>query len=48
MGKQYGSIEIYIEAGLVTHITEKVIKKYNKPKQTWNQGNKKIKTVIRL
>lgn len=27
-GKQYGSIEIFIENGKVTHITERVIRKY--------------------
>jgi hypothetical protein len=27
-GKQFGSVEIFIENGQVTHITERVIKKY--------------------
>ena len=29
-GKEYGSVEIYIEAGRVVQITERVIKKTNK------------------
>lgn len=32
-GKKFGSVEIYIENGVVTHITERVIKKYRPEKQ---------------
>lgn len=40
-GKRYGSVEIYIENGFVTHITEKVIKKYRS--QPINQESPKKK-----
>lgn len=43
-GKQYGSIEIYIEAGEVTQITERVIKKYrsNNPSKPVRTRDQKI------
>ena len=38
-GKKYGSVEIFIENGQVTHITERVIKKYkNDPVETKKIG----------
>jgi hypothetical protein len=41
-GKRYGSVEIYIENGFVTHITEKVIKKYQPRPVTPIQPKKKL------
>ena len=46
-GKRYGSVEIFIEDGKVTHITERTIRKYNsklKPLLI----EKKLKTTVSL